>query len=315
VGGWDLNGFIKDFCLWFSIVGFFQSIGMWKTNRKSWLISVVHGIAAGISIMSLVYPYRFYFNPFMALIVGTFVQATGTGLIILYLMGQSREDSIRKRDNIEEVNPQPRRQFTNRAFILLWIGIYFFGSTLIHIFEELWQFILYRPPFELYHHINNRSNWYIRYALFFCIIGLTTAIGQHWLMRKQRNHTIPHWHVFTAFGWAMAGLLWWKYAYGYSFNTPRHLLLAGYFAIPSLFQALPMNRVMRHGWIWGITGILVGFVVILVLSQKGLSNVEWSNYFYTLILGGLALSLATAFVFLRLQPLHKVKRDASEAIS
>ena len=312
MGGWHLDVFIKDFFLWFSILGAFQSIGMWRINRKAWLILVINSIAAGITVLFLVYPQQFYFSPRWALMMGTLVQSFGTGLIVLYLMAQPREGSIPKRENIEGRKSETYHRLATRPFICLWIGIYYLGLTVIYGLSEIWYFTLYRPPFEFYSITKNWSEWEWNAVgtVFSCILGIVIAIAQKWLMKKRSNLSIPHWHIFTIIGWTIAGLLFVKYI-DYSPHTmlEQRLLMVGYFAIPTLFQAIPMNRVMRHGWIWAGTGVFTGIIVILM--NWSLHSIE----LYGLVLGGFVLSLVTAFVFLRLQPLHKLKRGASEGIS
>ena len=77
--------------------------------------------------------------------------------------------------------------------------------------------------------------------------------------------TIPGWRLFTILGWLVAGIAWWEYRYGYP-NTPiqRAFLTAAFLAAPSLFQAIPVNRVLHRGWLWAAASLLIGVLMFFI---------------------------------------------------
>ena len=293
----DVINTIPDFRLWFSILGLFQSIGMWSISRKAWLMFVTGGIASALTVLSLVYLQIYYFDPFEALLLGTFIQSVGTGLIALYLMANPREGSVPKREKAQGMKFQPHNGLSTRGFISLWIGIYYFAQLLIAVLLEIWYRMLAYKSIELYW-INLPQT----YVIIFSMTGVATAIAQHWLI--QSRHSIRYWHLFTVVGWIFAG-----FAAGQHFNyeadysrLQENFFLGVSLALPLLFQTIPMKRAMRGGWLWAVVGIASFVLIVLFQNWAWFSR---SRLLYGTIFGGLFMSVATACLFLWLVARNK----------
>jgi hypothetical protein len=299
VGGWYPMQFVPDFLLWFSILGLFQSIGMWRASHKAWLIFVMSSIASGMAISLLFYPRPFYYDPPTAVVLGTFVQSLGTGLIVLYAMANPREGSVPKREKAEGIKSQPHNGLAIPHFISLWICVYYFAQIMNLVSFKLWYLVRRYTPADLYQDIRPYS-----YIIVFGIMGLMTAIAQHWLMKNQLGRSIRYWYLFTIVGWMIAGLAA-RQQFNFEADYTRlqeNFFLGASIALPLLAQAIPLNRAMRGGWLWAVVGIMFG--VLLVQFQ----NVDWFDQMrllYNTISGGLLMSLATACLFLWLAARNK----------
>lgn len=133
----------------------------------------------------------------------------------------------------------------------------------------------------------------------FCgIIGIITATAQHWLVRKRRNCAIRGWHGFTIVGWIFAGIALWGFRYGYPrMEFTNTLMFGAFLMIPALFQAVPLSRVFKRGWMWAVIGIFAGLLAMFIRGTAPLRMAD----FYGTTFAGFALSFSTAIVLLRLQ--------------
>jgi hypothetical protein len=292
VSGTNQERFFNNFLLWFSILGLFQSIGLWHTSRKAWLMFVMGSIASGMTVIAMFNPHIFPFNAKADLVFGTLIQALGTGLLMLYALAHPREGSIPKRETGQGIKSQPRDKLATWHFIVLWICVYYFAEFMAYVVPELWYLVRWYTPADLYHSIRPYNS-----IIVFGIIGLVVAIAQHWLMKNQSGRSIHYWYPFTIVGWMIAGL-----AARQQFNfeadyirLQENFFLGASIALPLLFQAIPLNRAMRGGWLWAVVGILFGVLVVQF------QNLDWFDYMrllYNTIFSGLFISLATACLFL-----------------
>ncbi|MCC6614654.1 MAG: hypothetical protein IT320_14330 [Anaerolineae bacterium] len=291
------DSLVNDFLIWFSVLGLFQAIVMLRINRKAWLIIIVGVLAGIIASVPLLSPRPLYGKPIWTLIMGTMVQASGTCLLLLHFMAHPRENVV---PNNNEIKSNQVYTITVSTFILLWIGIYYLHLVLVTALSELWRFMVYYSPNVLYYglDLSSRNGELYRCLFSFGIIGVITALGQQWLMKKHSNSSIPGWRKFTIVGWIFAGITWWGFRYVYPQpDLERAFMFGAHLAMPALFQAIPMNRAFRGGWMWAVVGVLAGVIVVFIrgAGQSNLSN------FYGVIVAGLILSFTTALVFLRLQ--------------
>ncbi len=299
INSWGINhpprtdSLVNDFIIWFIALSLFQAIALLRVNRKAWFIAVVGMLAGIIAAFPLLNPGLLFGKPLWTLIVGTMIQAFGTAVLFLYLMSHPHAEFKNSKSYSSAV-------LTTRAFILLWIGVYYMHLVLQVALSELWGFIVYYSPNTLYYGLNlgnSRGEWLMQ-VVYFGISGSIIAIAQHWLIKKYSNCTIPRWHLFTIIGWVFAGIVWWSFRYDNpQTDLARALKLGGYLAIPTLFQALPMNRAFRGGWIWAVIGVVASVLGIVILEMA-----DWRmSSFYGRSFAGLALSFATVMVFMRLQ--------------
>jgi hypothetical protein len=238
-----VDSLINDFFIWFVAPGFFQAVAMSRVNRKAWLMIGVGLLAGTVASVPLLNPGLLFGKPLWTLIVGTMVQAFGTALLLLYCMAHPREKIKPKRDEHQKHNAYSTVLFATRPFVLLWIGIYYLHLVLYMALWQLWRFLVYYSPTEIY-----SSDWFVQ-PVIFGIIGSVIAIAQYWLIRKYSNRTIPRWRLFTIIGWILAGIVWWSLYDDYAqTDFIRALKFGAYLAIPVLFQALPLNRALRGGW-------------------------------------------------------------------
>lgn len=308
-----VDSLVNDFLIWFIALSIFQAAVMLQVNRKAWLIVGVGVLAGTVASVPLLNPGLLFGKPLWTLIVGSAVQALGTVLLILYCMAHPHKGIIPKRDERPKSKAYSGATLGTTAFILLWIGVYYLHLVLQVALSELWDFLVYYSPNALYYGLNlgdRTSEWLVQ-AIYFGIIGSIIAVAQHWLIKKYSNLTIPRWNQFTITGWVFAGIAWWSFRYGYpQTDLIRALKFGGYLAIPALFQALPMNRVFRGGWIWAVIGVVAGVLGMVILKMA-----DWRmSSFYGRSFAGLALSLATAVVFLRLQSQHGKTQAANESL-
>lgn len=89
-----IDSLINDFLIWFIVFGLSQTIVMFRVNRKAWLMMIVGLFAAIIASIPLTNSRMFYSKPMWALIMGTAIQAIGTGILFLYLMANPREGNV-----------------------------------------------------------------------------------------------------------------------------------------------------------------------------------------------------------------------------
>ncbi len=319
LNSWGINNpprgdsLINDFLIWFIALSLFQAVIMLRVNRKAWLIIVIGVLAATVASLPLLNPGQLYGKPLWTLIMGTMIQAFGTALLFLYFMAHPHEGVVPKRDELRKSKPYLDGTLATTPFILLWIGIYYLHLVLQVALPELWGFFVYYSPNALYYGLDlgySSSGWLMQ-AIYFGIIGIIIAIVQYWLIKKYSNRTIPGWHVFTIAGWVFAGIVWWSFRYGYpQTDLVRALKFGGYLAIPALFQALPMNRAFRGGWIWAVMGVVAGVLGMVILEIA-----DWRmSSFYGRSFAGLALSFCTAFFFLRLHSQTKQPEPTIESL-
>ena len=309
------DSLVNDFLIWFIVLGLFQTIVMLRVNRKAWLMIVVAVLAATIASVPLLYPRLLFGKPIWTLIMGTMVQAFGTSLLLLYFMAHPRDGIVPKRDKLKKNHAYSNGVLATTPFILLWVGIYYLHLVMLIALPELWYFLVYYSPTALFYGLDlgsSRGSWYMS-VVFFGITGLIVAIAQQWLMKKYSNYSIPGWHKFTVVGWIFAGIVWWGFRYRHIYlsltELETALMYGGYLTIPVLFQAVPMNRVFRSGWIWAIVGVLVGLLAVYIRGVPGAGWLSLRN-FYGTTLAGLALSFATALIFLWLQSQNKETQSA-----
>jgi hypothetical protein len=294
------DSLINDFLIWFIAVSLFQAVVMLQVNRKAWLIIAVGLLAGIVASVPLLEPRLLFGKPLWTLIMGTMIQAFGTSLLFLYLMAEPRAGAVPKRDESRKSKAYLNGTLATTPFILLWIGIYYLHLVLQVALPELWGFFVYYSPNALYYGLNldySSSGWLMN-AIYFGIIGCIIAITQHWLIKKYSDLTIKRWHLFTIIGWVFAGIVWWSFRYVYPQTAlERAVKFGSYLAIPTLFQAVPMNRAFKGGWIWAVIGVMTGVLGMVILEIA-----DWRmSSFYGRGFAGLALSFYTAFVFLRLR--------------
>ncbi len=291
------DSLINDFIIWFIALGLFPAIVMLQVNRKAWIMVAVGVLAGAIASVPLLNPGQLFGKPMWTLIMGTTVQAIGTALLVLHFMAHPREAVV---DKLENTQDSANGSIAAAPFIWLWVGIFCLHSVLTVALPELWGFLLYYSPDAIFYGLDLRSSrwtWYFS-AVLFGIIGSIIATAQQWLVKKHRNCSIPGWHRFTLVGWAFAGIAWWGFRYGgYPRTEVANVLMFGSFlTIPTLFQAVPLSRVFKGGWIWAVIGVLAGLFAVFI---RGVAPFQMSN-FYGRTLAGLALSFGTAFIFSRL---------------
>ena len=209
------DSLVKDFLIWFIVLGLFQAIVMLRVNRNAWLMIVVAVIAATIASVPLLYPRLLFGKPIWTLIMGTMVQAFGTCFLLLYFMAHPREDTVPKRDKLKKNQAYSYGVLATMPFILLWVGIFFLHSVLVIALPELWSFLVYYSPTALFYGLDlgsSRGTWYMN-AIYFGATGIIIAIAQQWLMEKHSTYSVPGWHKFTVVGWIFAGIVWWGFHY------------------------------------------------------------------------------------------------------
>jgi hypothetical protein len=294
------------------VLGLFQAIVMLQVNRKAWLIVIVGVFAATVASVPLLFPSLLYGKPLWTLIMGTMIQAFGTCLLFLYFMAHPRENIVPKPDDLKKPNTNSNVTLAATPFIFLWMGVYYLHVVMQFTLTELWDFMVYYSPDALYYGLDlgKRGAWY-ESVIVFGPIGIIIARAQNWLIKKHSNRTIPGWYLFTIVGWIFAGMVWWRFQYAYSRTELESILMfGGYLTIPALFQALPMNRVFKGGWMWAVIGVLAGLLAVFI---RGRGWLNLSN-FYGTTFAGLALSFATVLVFLRLQSQSREARPAIEGL-
>ena len=312
--------------VWFSFLNSLQSVVLFRVNRRAWLFALV-GIIAGVvaSSISAIDPLDVYWslNEDWALIVGSVIQAIGTSIVIMYLMANPREGIVPKREPREPnelFKKLSQMRLTPLRFVGLWTLPYFIAWAL---FSTAWtQIALFRqtgfglPLFSrycwLYHH---HSPWQVG-LMIGLTIGITSAIIQTRLIKRYSKFKIYQWALVTIVGWVFAGIAFGYYgqSYGDSANIislRNVLLLTIWFTAPAFFQTLSIWLVIRHGWLWILTGIGSTIVGIIIDSQISLTPQRMNgfalavmgdhSYFYVLILGGLAYGIITGSVFVLLQ--------------
>lgn len=318
INSWGINNpprtdsLVNDFIIWFIALSLFQAIAVLQVNRKAWLIAVV-GVVAGVAAaFPLLNPGLLFGRPLWTLIVGSMIQAFGTAVLFLYLMAHPREGFVPKRDEVQKPKTDSSAVLATAPFMLLWIGSYYPMHLVLQVaLYELWGFLIYYSPNALYYGLNlgSSSNTWLVQAINFGITGSIIATAQQWLIRKYSNRTIPRWYFFTITGWIFAGIVWWSFRYDNpQTDLARALKLGGYLAIPVLFQAIPMNRAFRGGWIWAVIGVAGGVLGMFILEIA-----TWQKSFYGRSFAGLALSIATVMVFLRLQSQYNKPQPAIES--
>lgn len=271
--------FVKtdDMILWFCAISVFQAVAMLHTNRRGWLIALV-GIVAMLFInVNLILNMRYIR---FAFILSTAIQAVGTGLVMLYLMGNPRQGIVPKRNEEAKLYDH----IPLHIFFILWIAIFYIGLAGVVVVEEMLDTFKYG--------IHLDALWWNRGLPFSITFGILLGISQQWLIGKYLGRTIRHWFWFTFFGWLIVGCL----SLVIVDLTVLRLL---WLIIPILMQAIAILKVMSRAWIWisgGIVVVLVEFIVFTLDRFYFEYTSTWFDPVTTIaIVTSIALLLMTSF--------------------
>lgn len=296
---WDYNQLWLPLIVWFSLINVFQAGVMFRVNRQAWLLAVV-GILAGFVAGGLYALPDSYNTEIWALLLGSIIQAVGTAIVMLRLMANPREGIVPKRETDEKSKTRLRDGLHPMTFIAFWASAHFAGWVMFAMCVVLWFMTIGETEFgyAIGTWVDNNAEWVVGLT-FGAIVGSTSAIAQPWLMKQHSKVEVKHWLLVSTIGWAIAGIGFWLYVDSYDMGeVEKALSLLIWFATPTLFQTIPMWRVMRGGWIWAGTGIASAIIAFLIDAQ---STWTYNDTFYAIMLGGLAQAIITGSTFILLQ--------------
>lgn len=295
--------------IWFSAINILQAVIMFRVNRQAWLLALVGIIAGGVAVGVGTLDYR-YDGEIWGILLGSIIQAIGSGVIILRLMSNPREGIIPKRDSAEKSKTRLREGLHPMTFVGFWSMTYFTGWVTLFMFMFLWVMTLGQTAIgdTINDWLVDNTQW-LGWMLFGGTIGLASAIAQPWLMKQHSKVEIRHWFIFSMIGWSLAGMGFFNYVDGYSMgDMEKFIYLLIWFATPTLFQTIPMWRAMRGGWIWALTGLATAIIAYLIDAQFAWTS---NDTFYAIMLGGLAQAIITGSAFILLQSQQRrVERDS-----
>lgn len=269
--------YLDDVLIWFVAINMFQMIVMFFTTGKRALWIALVGIVSGCVTIAIIFSDLPYIgDEEMAIVIGTVTQAISTGLVMLYLMAHSCQGIIPKRDNSEKLKRSLDERIHPVTFVALWIAIYYASQTVILLLDRM--NFLYRLPF----YSTDNS------LIFLVVMGSILGIAQQWLIKYYMGRTVYHWQWVTIFAWLLVGILWILLE-----NSFTHAM--AWFIIPTLLQAFLINRTMKYGWIWIVTGISAGMIANSMYSFRVIEY--YDKYFRHQFLGGFILSVTTALIF------------------
>lgn len=280
-GGYFENELV-NYCYWFLVLGIFQTLSLWSTNRKAWLM-ILANLLAGLIFLIF---SELHYQAHTTLLSATIIQSFGTGLAILYIMEHPRKGIVPKRDS----STLPTK-FSLVSFVLLWFVIYCFSTIVILSLHEVWRSLGFHQPI-----IRNiigqfpNTKWYI-HIINFSMIGLGVSIAQHWLIQKYTNREIKGWVLCTSIGWIIAGFIWWLFEYRGYFRDSRRVLLICYSIAPILIQAIPLSRALHKGRLWASASIIISLLLLLMFQK------EYLTYSDIFLMPNIFISFTTALMF------------------
>jgi hypothetical protein len=279
---------IDKFLIWFIVINSFQTIAIFRTNRRAWWIASVGIMSACTAI-----PIGLQSSRIIAVVLATAVQAIGTGVVISYLMEHPRQGIKPKRDDSQKPKHGLQNNMHPLTFTVLWITIFYIAYSGAILADKLPILYLIRGNESIRHLVTSSH-----IPIHFLTLGIITGIAQQWLIKCYCGQKIRYWRWFTLAGWLSVGLIWFLVSNNDIFTDIEGKVLAGiWFVFPVLFQTILMIRTMQDGWIWIITGLATGLIV------SSLYEVRYPMYFPRdqlahAIIGGFILSFITAVVFL-----------------
>lgn len=238
-----------DFMLWFGTVAIFQAIAVLRTSRQGWIIAAV-GLLAGVIANAIYIPLHVdslsNYSAEFGLLIGTIIQASGSGIAILNIMADTRKDTIPKRKVEEKAKTRIYGGFHPLIFVGLWLAIYFMGFNIMMLVRDSYNnFVGYRA------FISENEVYWIVYGLAWAIAGFVMAIGQKWLLRQMRESGFQHWIIVSTIGWFITGasqfMLWFS---DYGLVTHRFAWLVIFLIAPMLLQSIVIMREIPSGWLW-----------------------------------------------------------------
>ncbi len=297
---WEYEHMWFVLVIWFALLNVLQAFVIFPVNRQAWLFALV-GIIAGVVAggIELIEIDR-YTGESLSILWGGLIQAVGTSIVMLRLMASPRKGIVPKRENDEKSKSRLRDGLHPITFIGLWTLAYISGWVMVLLVTGFLYMLFGETNFGyvITDWLETNALWTFG-AFYGLVIGLTSSIAQLWLMKQYSNVEVKNWVVLSTIGWAIAGIGFWYYVESYNvINVEIAILLFIWGFTPTLFQTIPMWRVMRGGWIWAGTGIASAIIAFLIDAQ---STWTYNDTFYAIMLGGLAQAIITGSTFILLQ--------------
>jgi hypothetical protein len=273
---------IDDMIIWFGAITLFQTLATLHTNRRSWLIALVGIGAASVIITNLHFNLAYSRAVF---VLATAIQAIGTGLAMLNLMGNPRQGIVPKRKSSEKPKHQDEK-LSPFTFVIIWMVVFYIAYAGAILVGEMLDTFLHIPPFD--------QIWRQRENVLPLIFGIVLSISQKWLIEKYLGQTIRFWGWFTIIGWVVVCLVT-------TMTDDRIALFLTWLIIPIVAQMIAIRSLMSFSWIWVFAGVVTLFVSFIFLEIGRFNFQSPRTWFYAVTI----MSFTTALALLSITSLNK----------
>ncbi|MEO1290134.1 MAG: hypothetical protein AAFV93_20475, partial [Chloroflexota bacterium] len=166
---------------WVILFAVFQTAVLFRVNAKAWHLVALATATAIVGTLLTLFVYN-DMGALWAIVIGSAIQAIGTGMIMMRLMANPREGIVPKRDDDIKAKARMRQGMHPVTFIGFWSAGILTGWGVFFLCMILWFLTLGDTDlgYNIYNWISDIMPWFAG-GLMGAIIGGVAGIAQKWL--------------------------------------------------------------------------------------------------------------------------------------